>query len=174
MTLTITPLIKSEIGRKVGKNIMVFLVMIMAMTGAVLADTSVNGTFALNLKEWLVLEIQAGGQRVFDRGQGATSIQTEIIPGQPVVVRALLAAGHGRTVVLRGNILSRDQNGVSLAGLSWSGEGDLSGRGVIALNQVETFAVWSGQGFKSGSLRFENSGEGDHGSYIAVFYLSAI
>ncbi len=168
-------LIKSLINKKVGKNIFPAVLIFIILAGGVFADTSVSGTFSVELREWLVLEINTGIQTGADRGSGSVSVVAEIKKGQPVIIRALLSAGRSRTVILKGKIqkVQQDVNNQS-QGLFWSGEGDLSGKGVVHFNQETTFAVWIGQGYKAGSLNFYSSGEGNEENYIAVFYLSAI
>ncbi|MDI6845529.1 MAG: hypothetical protein QME28_05255 [Candidatus Saccharicenans sp.] len=171
MFLLIKTLINKQIGRINLPAVLIFTI----LAGSAFADTSVSGTFSVELREWLVLEINSGIQAGADRGSGSVSVMTEIKKGQPVFVRALLSAGHSRMVVLKGRIqkVRQDVNNQSHR-LFWSGEGDLSGKGVVHFDQETTFAVWRGQGYKAGSLNFYSSVEGNEEDYLAVFYLSAI
>ncbi|MGQ9579249.1 MAG: hypothetical protein ACUVWQ_11585 [Candidatus Aminicenantales bacterium] len=168
------PLFKSEEAAKIKIFISIIITLLVFQSRMLRGDSQSNGTFSVELKEWLILEIDSAGNQIIDRGQKTASLQAEITVGQPIIVRALISAGHLKTVVLKGRVHSDnlDEEGVKF--LLWSGQGDLDGGGLITLNHEETFITWQGQGLKTGILFFENQGESKNHNYHAVFYLSAI
>ncbi|MGB4704895.1 MAG: hypothetical protein WBI18_07480 [Candidatus Saccharicenans sp.] len=170
------PLIELAVIKRIARYILIYIfVLLIIFSGNGLASSSAIKTFTVEIKEWLVLEINTGIQVVAERGSGSLTAVAEVKMGQPVMIKALLSAGHNRTVVLRGKLQALNREGINQAQkLFWSGNGDLSGSGLIYLNKETTFAVWRGQGYRAGSLNFYSSEETDGEIYLGVFYLSAI
>jgi len=139
-------------------------------------EDSSRTTFVVELKEWLVMEIVSGPTRVEAQNHSLAVLQTEIISGEPVEVRALLSVSPERTVVLKGTIYDSEFSSLGSGQLKWVGEGDISGRGEVNLNQENIFATWRGPGFKKGTLIFygpeQNGTRGE--KWVANFVLSAI
>jgi len=138
------------------------------------ADTSTRATFSLELKEWLVLEIRSASGAFSDTGNLQALGQAEIVLGQPVQVRALLSVSEGDTIALKGIIYSEEEEPDNQSILIWRGQGDIPGEGLVLVGQENTFAVWEGHGFKTGSLVFlDPEGSSGH-TYKARFILSAM
>ncbi|RFT15715.1 MAG: hypothetical protein OP8BY_0090 [Candidatus Saccharicenans subterraneus] len=137
------------------------------------ADTSTRATFSLELKEWLVLEIKSAHDGFSDTGNLQALGQAEVVLGQPVQVRALLSVSEGDTIALKGVIYSEEEpENQSL--LIWRGQGDIQGEGLVLVGQENIYAVWQGNGLKTGSLVFLDR-EGNSGHvFKARFTLSAL
>jgi len=138
------------------------------------ADSIAVAGFSVELKEWLVLEINSGPARIAARGNNSAFLATEIISGQPVEIRALLSVASGRTVTLRGTIFAQNQTGSDQPQIEWIGDGDVSGRGQVTLNQETIFATWQGSGLKNGSIVFYNKDKNTGSNWKASFVLSSI
>lgn len=138
------------------------------------ADTSALTSFSLELKEWLVLEVRSTSGGFSNTGNFQALGQMEIIPGQPVQLRALLSVGEGKTISLRGVVYFDGGESENQSILIWRGQGDLQGEGLVHPGQESTFAVWQGNGLKTGSLVFLEAGNNSGAIYKAVFTLSAI
>ncbi len=169
-----------DITRKSGKNKrqIFFLIIIFGLAIGFIpclrADTSVRSSFAVELKEWLVLEIKSRGTGFSDTGNLQALGQLEIVPGQPLQVRAILSVRENKTIVLKGIVYSEGKGPENLTTLIWRGEGDLQGEGLVISGLENTFAVWQGNGLKSGSLVFlEPEGNSGH-TYKVSLTLSAL
>lgn len=138
------------------------------------ADTSARATFSLELKEWLVLEIKSASGGFSDTGNLQALGQTEIVSGQPVQVRALLSVRDGDTIALKGVIYSEGEESENQSILIWRGQGDIPGEGLLLTGQENTFAVWQGNGLKTGSLVFLEPEDNLGHTYKARFTLSAL
>lgn len=124
------------------------------------ANTNKEVSFALHLKEWLVLELSSDDFQVNDIGHRQAQGEVMIVPGQPLFVRALLAIGHGKKVILKGTLFFPEKlNSKSDLIGKWRGEGDLAGSGLINLNESMTLAIWESQSLKTGTIIFENIDE---------------
>lgn len=155
-----------------------FLIIAFSLSAGLLswlrADTSARATFSLDLKEWLVLEIKSASGGFSDTGNLQALGQTEVVSGQPVQVRALLSVSENKTIALKGIVYSEGKEPENQSILMWRGQGDLQGEGLLITGQENTFAVWQGNGLKTGSLIFLER-EDDFGhTYKVSFALSAM
>lgn len=142
------------------------------LTSGLLARTDKTVSISLNLEEWLILEVISDNFQAKDTSHGQAQVELIINPGQPILVRALLAMSHGKKAVLNG-ILSSPENLEPQFGLKlkWQGKGDLSGAGLINLNESTALAIWQDQGLKSGTIIFENIYEGSPFPLKGIFTL---
>ncbi|MCR4395117.1 MAG: hypothetical protein NUW07_00105 [Candidatus Saccharicenans sp.] len=138
------------------------------------ADTSARSTFSVELKEWLVLEMRSGANRLSDTGNFQASGETEFVSGQALEIRALLSVSEGKRVALKGIIYRAGAEPEDHSVLHWYGLGDLQGEGMISPGQEGTFAVWEAGGWRSGSLVFEETEQLQSSVYRAIFIVSAI
>jgi len=141
-----------------------------------MADATATASFSVELKEWLVLEINSGAARIESHGNSSAFLTTEIVSGQPVEIRALLSVAPGRTVTLRGTIFAQNPTASDQPQpqIEWIGEGDVSGRGQVRLNQEIILATWQGSGLKNGSIVFYNKDKNTGSNWKASFVLSSI
>jgi len=141
-----------------------------------IADATATASFSVELKEWLVLEINSGAARIESHGNSSAFLTTEIVSGQPVEIRALLSVAPGRTVTLRGTIFAQNPTASDQPQpqIEWIGEGDVSGRGQVRLNQETILATWQGSGLKKGSIVFYDIDKNNDSGWMASFVLSSI
>ncbi|MBC7361637.1 MAG: hypothetical protein H5U06_05055 [Candidatus Aminicenantes bacterium] len=149
--------------------------MILSVFSGLMADSTATASFSVELKEWLVLEINSGASKMEGRGNNSAFLTTDIVSGEPVEIRALLSVAPGRTVTLRGTIFTQNPTGSDQPQIiEWIGQGDLSGRGQVRLNQETIFATWQGSGLKNGSIVFYNKDKNTGSNWKASFVLSSI
>lgn len=148
--------------------------MILSFFSWLMADSTATASFSVQLKEWLVLEINSGTARMEGRGNNSAFLTTEIVSGQPVEIRALLSVASGRNVILRATIFAQNSMASEEPQIEWIGQGDVIGRGQMRLNQETILATWQGSGLKNGSIVFYNKNKNTDSSWMASFVLSSI
>ncbi|MDD8019748.1 MAG: hypothetical protein PHU81_00985 [Acidobacteriota bacterium] len=166
-----------KIKRQAGKTIIMAVAVVLLIAGLpayLQAGSSTIARFSVEIKEWLVLEINSGAENLSDYGNSEAAVSTCIIVGQPVYIKALLSAGNEKTVSLKGSIYPESHARQNETVLYWVGGADLSGAGAVSLQEEVTFAIWKGQGLKNGTLIFWDSGQSGETKYRAVFSISAI
>jgi|GEM_PF-2476570 len=127
------------------------------------ADATLASGFSLEIKEWLILEIDSGAQKMAARGNDNTSLIAEIISGRPVEIRAMISVEREKTVVLRGTVLANVENALEESQIEWVGQGEIRGKGQVRLNQETVFGIWQGSGTRRGRIIFyESGGESNH------------
>lgn len=136
------------------------------------AKTEKISSFSLHLEEWLILEVISNNFQVKEIGQGQVQLEATITLGQPVFVRALLAVRQGKKVTLKAILSSLEKlDSEADRQLKWRGEGDVSGHGLIQLNESTVLAHWQDQGLKTGTIIFESLNENRSLSLRGIFTL---
>lgn len=152
------------------------IILLFWLVGYVLADSSTHASFSVEIKEWLVLQVTTPGVFQTRTGNEQTLVLSEVVSGQPVEIKALLSVASGKTVVLKGMIVARESGVSESEILEWTGSGDLSGHGLVTLNQETVFAAWAERGMKEGSLIFKRPGgrEDAQERWQAIFVLTSL
>jgi hypothetical protein len=160
--------------RKVVKTLATSLLIIFSVFSWLRADATVAGGFSLEIKEWLILEIDPGAQKMASRGNDNTSLMAEITSGRPVEIRALVSIEREKTAVLRSTVLANVENALEESQVEWVGQGDIRGQGQMRLNQETVLAIWQGPGIRKGSIVFYESERDVNRTWKAIFTLSSL
>ena len=118
-------------------SLTLFLAMMTGAAYAVSPETGTSGavSFAVNLREWFVLEVQTPDIHVESSGVAGAGVTTTMSPdGIPARIKALAVVAHNQAVELKvqvfGDLVGPSGETLPLSEVSWvgSGEGFLSGR----------------------------------------------